>query len=863
MNFQADRILLMILCALYLFPPLVTLIWAFQPDSLKAETGIRKMRMFLSPAVAILGNAFAFMAVHKLLIGRWNFLYTVKAVWEGTITYQDFDVFPIGLMACFGVSLVLGKLMRMVCGQGGKLPYARKTAALLLSTFLGLGILGLLSFSFSGTYYLRIYEINAIGDYIELYNEGVLPCNVYRLYLSDDSAQLQKAEIPFCTVPAKGYHVVYLDPNDLSIGRSGEETVYLSDNGGTVLDSVTTLASDVGYSSGISASGWGLVYSSPGQANVAARADLEAPVFSHTSGFYDEPFQLHITYPEGCSVYYTLDGSMPTAQSTAYSGPITVYNRSSEPNVYRSVQNVVKDWQSFTPDDTPVDKAFILRAVSVDAQGNVSKPATATYFIGLGGYARRVVVSIIADPEDLWGEDGIYVTGRAYDAWYLGEQEGNAPACNFHMHGREHEIPAYFELLSGDLTLAQNVGLRVSGGSTRDKQLKNFSIYARSVYSGSRVLDKSLFSGVTTHNLGIRGGYANSICQELVRDRSAATQRWIRAAVFLNGELWYNSNLLEKYDAQYFEQYYGVDRDNVIVINQGQVDEGDPGDMALYDELYAWLDSHDLSKAEDYAGFCQRVDLQSYIDYMCINIYIDNMDFTERKNAVWWRSRNITSNPYEDGKWRFCLYDLDAMEWSDAAMWDARTQAQKNTFSLIPRYTGGLAINQQEIYVKLMENEDFRRQFVLTFMDLVNTDFRYENVQKVLQAYGEAGEYYHSGNGGTRSLSYYEDFFQTRGAYITQYLAEEFGLEGSLQPLTISINDPLAGTVYVNTATPDLSGGSWTGQYYTDYPVTVTAEANPGYTFVGWEGGTSAATIELTLEEGGAVLYAVFEKTDP
>jgi tetratricopeptide (TPR) repeat protein len=42
------------------------------------------------------------------------------------------------------------------------------------------------------------------------------------------------------------------------------------------------------------------------------------PVIKPASGLYTTPMPIHITVPENCKVYYTLDGSMPTEQSILY-----------------------------------------------------------------------------------------------------------------------------------------------------------------------------------------------------------------------------------------------------------------------------------------------------------------------------------------------------------------------------------------------------------------------------------------------------------------------------------------------------------------------------------------------------------------
>jgi len=42
-----------------------------------------------------------------------------------------------------------------------------------------------------------------------------------------------------------------------------------------------------------------------------AQAELEQPHFSHSSGFYAQPFELQLDHPDDVTIYYTLDGSEP------------------------------------------------------------------------------------------------------------------------------------------------------------------------------------------------------------------------------------------------------------------------------------------------------------------------------------------------------------------------------------------------------------------------------------------------------------------------------------------------------------------------------------------------------------------------
>lgn len=79
--------------------------------------------------------------------------------------------------------------------------------------------------------------------------------------------------------------------------------------------------------------------------------------------------------------------------------------------------------------------------------------------------------------------------------------------------------------------------------------------------------------------------------------------------------------------------------------------------------------------------------------------------------------------------------------------------------------------------------------------------------------------------------------------------------------------DEPGGTVTLNTLTPDLTTSNWTGQYYTDYPVSLQALHAKGDRFVRWEiengeivsGDSEHKKIEVQLNADTRIT-AVFEK---
>lgn len=579
-----------------------------------------------------------------------------------------------------------------------------------------------------------------------------------------------------------------------------------------------------------------------------------APELSAESGFYAEPFELEITVPEGALVYYTLDGSAPREDSRLYTEPVAISYGSGRESDVTYIENMQQDWMN-GEGETHSNLATVIRAAAVYEGGVTSDIVTATYFVGQEKNRDHLIVSLVADPEDLFGDNGIYVTGRAYDEWYLGDRAGDAPTPNFLQHGEEWERPAVMELFQGKSLLQQPVGIRIQGASMREGANKRFSVYARKKYGGSGWFDTPIFGfeAGRTHSFMLRSGFMNGYIQYLVQDRDIASAQSREVIVYLNGALWYITIAQEKYSEKYFQEKYGVDEDNLVIAKAGAVESGRAEEQAMYQAMYDFLNTHDMSDPVAYEGLDRIMDIQSYIDFSCVNLYFANLDYNENKNIYCWRARKTGYGEYEDGRWRWGLYDMD-LENLDYGV----RMEEINTFTMDTHYAGG-AFNTRPMYVALKQNPLFCRQFVLSFMDMVNTDFTVERAAGAMEDWGVTMEWW------GMPADWVENFFPARTEAITGYLAEEFGLTGTRQDVRLSVSDAEAGYLTLNTITPDLSEGEWTGSYFTDHPVTVTAVANEGYRFAGWsgdvpEGVSGQQVLTVEIPEGGLKLQAVFQK---
>lgn len=683
---------------------------------------------------------------------------------------------------------------------------------------------------------------DAIGDgvcYVTVINSGVLTYELDQMYLSDNLDNLREQQF-FQSLeikPGETYRFYMSKEDSLDIKKSGGLILYLSNKYGNVVDHVEVPALKENEIYKKLEAGWQIVKM---EENGIIAVPL--PSFSHEGGFYNGAFELELTANPGTTIYYTLDSSNPTAESMEYSGPIYVYDRSEEENQYSSFVG-----------EKPVDKCFVVRAAAVDSDGSFSDIITKSYFINQEKYKDKTVISLVSDPDGLFGDNGIYVAGKEYDEWYsdavakAGEDgeidTSDEPTKNYLQRGIEWERESNLEVFkNAEMQLNQPVGIRIQGANARDYSLKRFSIFARDKYGSSDYFDVNLINDYRQHSLYLREGDLHAMSQLLGKGRNVATTDFVTVDVFLDGEFWYTTYLHEKFKERNFAEKYNLAKDNIVISTNWWI----YNDVA---DLTDFISQHNLADDKKYFEFNEMLDIQSYIDWHCFNAFLLNLDLNERLNCLFWHTIIPEDNQLGDSRWRLGLYDMDLK-------WYTSRPYEENPFT---RYD----IDNWPIYSALKESEIFCRQYVLTFMDLINTNFSVENTTAIMEEL--------SGKNTMTivkelSIEHCRDFFENRAAYVVPHLAEEFELTGTQETVTLSSN--VAGTpITLNTISPELqpSDGafSWTGCYFTDYPVSVTANAS---NFSHWEVTVNGdvqtftdATIEVPVTEGGIQIYAAFK----
>lgn len=608
--------------------------------------------------------------------------------------------------------------------------------------------------------------------------------------------------------------------------------------------------------------------------------------FSRESGFYEEPFALELSAPLGMKIYYTLDGSAPDENAHLYTEPIQIVDATDSPNVHSLRTDMAYETtMAGIPYEMPdylVDKCTVVRAACRDLDGNFTDFRTESYFVGFDkktGYAGMNVLSVVTAPDNLFDyDDGIYVFGRGFDENV--DQDGNPvdDSENFAQHGFQWERPADIQLFNadGETALKQSCGIRIQGGGSRGSLPKSLNLYARQKYGNARRFYTDLFgTGYMADTLTLSAGGQDTVVKfrdmfvaALMAERDFCTMHYEPCVMFLDGEYWGLYWLTERYTDTFIGYYYDVDEDNVLIVKNGRPESESDEDWSLCIGMANYLNDTDFSILENYESLGYVIDLQSYLDYYATEIYIARDVDWPGTNEAFWRVRKPSGNDggeaYSDGRWRWMLFDVNTSSFEAA-------NTEKDTLA----YT----MEHSPAFANLCRSEAFREAFCITLMDFANEIFSPANTEPLMEGHLALMEEPLDAHltrffGEDRSFGPEEEmekigtFLENRKSYIAQFLKDDFGLQGTLSTVQIETSDAAAGSVALNTITPTFDeAGKWQGDYFTDYPVGLTATAGEGYRFTGWEVESAQghesieeASTKLTIPEGGLTVRAVFEK---
>lgn len=724
----------------------------------------------------------------------------------------------------------------------------------------------------------------AYSDWIEIYNHSDNPIDLTGYTLSDDGATWT---FPHGVVPPSGYLMVWAsDKNKVAkdnglhsnfkLSSSGE-TLTLKKPDGTVIDSIAIPALSDDESFGRTTNGSSeftvFVKSTPCDDNSKGSIKIKEPQFSHDGGFYTEAFDLTLQSDQpGVKIYFTKDGSDPVPGNSGtyeYDDKIVIKSRAGDANEHSMTSYTSYDWL-ITPPIGEVFKCSIIKAIAIGSDGSKSQIVTHSYFVDPNIKTRYnlPIISIVTDNSNLFDPlKGIYANYRQ------------------DLKGEEWERPVHVEFFEkgGIPGFSHYCGMRLHGGYSKELPQKALRLYADRGYDDTEKIEYNIFpdlkdisgkeitsfkrlilrnAGNDCLNTMLRDGITHSLVSHMNLD----TQAYRPSILFLNGEYWGIHNIRERYDNIYFASHYGLDKDKVSLIEfpfmfpyDGvlNINEGTEEDAKAYkNDIAHYINSNDMSSKSAYEYIKTKMDIDNYINYQIANIYFANLDWLKNNVTIWKYKTDDglyhPEAPYgQDGRWRWIIKDMDwSFGFADAV---ATHNTLEYASTVYDTETTQLQKYNCEVYIlgKLLENPEFRTEFINRFADHLNTSFSFNVVNNKIDEMKSAIESSipeHIDRWSTISDWQYEidtlkSFALNRTPNIKQHIVNKFSAYGVNDVVAIKLNtDTTKGYIKINSL--DIKSSthgvtnpeSWIGAYFAGVPVTIKAIPEAGYKFDHWEG---------------------------
>ncbi len=566
-------------------------------------------------------------------------------------------------------------------------------------------------------------------DWIELYNTTASDIDLKDWILSDDWDDEEKWIFPSITIPAKGFLLVFASDKDRRTPpylhtnfkiKSDGEPIILYGPGSVLVDSYPPvgLSSDESYGRLPDGGAEFENFDSPTPGYSNTNIPAIEITWSHEAGWYGDSIAITVNanHPEFV-LKYTRDGSVPGWDDSTWNSPLVLFPRKGEANGISNISTSAEYWE---PPEGEVYKIHTIRIAAFYEGEQVGDISTRSYIIDeypIAGYPVPVV-SIVGEPAGFFGDtSGILVPGSQH----IG---GDLQTGNYYMRGREWERLVSFEYFDalGGIQKQVDVGTRVHGAFSRQLPQKSMRLYARSEYGTSRfgfpffnqkeeITDykRLIVRAANPNNFHVP--FKDELIHLLAREMGMDYQAYQPVVGFVNGEYWGLFNLKERHDEYYIQNNYGLDPDEVNVLEQrGAIVEGD---NSSFFELVEYARNHDLSQNEHYDWVSEHMDIHSYMDYLILQLYLGAHDFPEN-NQVYWQSDEY------DAKWRWLFKDGDSgmhEYWRDN----------------LEVFFGGEPVDSEEepflvLSRSLVKNEAFKNEFSARFIYHLNDVLSPRNV---------------------------------------------------------------------------------------------------------------------------------------
>lgn len=514
------------------------------------------------------------------------------------------------------------------------------------------------------------------GEYLLLYATG-----------SADKAQKKNLKLNFC-ISSTGEALFFFDPN------------------GKLIDKLSAGRMKSGQSYGRDGSDNRFYYAEPtpgAQNGKGYEGITQLPAFSVTPGIYDNAVTVAITAGEGEAIRYTTDCTTPNASSEVYSGELSI------------------------------SKNSVIRAAAFRDGYLSGDVATATYLFRSDGVNHALpVVTLVTDPDNLWNsKTGIYATGDQFDPDAASYADTLKSATYYQAKfATEEQVdtiwekPAAFSLFddNGKQVFTQNVGIRIAGSFGRGRAQKGFNVIARKEY-GKGSMEYPFFENrpYTEYKAVVLRAGAQDQNRSKIRDELASGllegtdinilyQAYRPTVLYLNGEYWGVYFMKEKRNRFFVAQHENTENNVDLAIGKG-FKQRTYGDNSDWVSLYEYATTHNLSASDAYNYVAERMDVDSFRDYMIAEIYNGN---TDTYNFQYYRLKG--------GKWKFIFYDF---------CWGFQSPGHETLAFRMGKTPSDVC--SAKLFAAMLQNKGWRDSFCRRFAELLNTAFAPERVSALIE----------------------------------------------------------------------------------------------------------------------------------
>lgn len=554
------------------------------------------------------------------------------------------------------------------------------------------------------------------SDWVELHNSTGSAVSLAGYGLSNNPKNPAKWVFPDISIEPGEYLLLYATGSadkaqkknlklNFNISSTGE-TLFFFDPNGKLIDKLSAGRMRSGQSYGRDGSDNRFYYAEPtpgAQNGKGYEGITQLPAFSVTPGIYDNAVTVAITAGEGETIRYTTDCTTPNASSQVYSGELSI------------------------------SKNSVIRAAAFRDGYLSGDVATATYLFRSDGVNHALpVVTLVTDPDNLWNsKTGIYATGDQFDPDAASYADTLKSATYYQAKfATEEQVdtiwekPAAFSLFddNGRQVFTQNVGIRIAGSFGRGRAQKGFNVIARKEY-GKGSMEYPFFDNrpYTEYKAVVLRAGAQDQNRSKIRDELASGllegtdinilyQAYRPTVLYLNGEYWGVYFMKEKRNRFFVAQHENTENNVDLAIGKG-FKQRSYGDNSDWVSLYEYATSHDLSSAEAYAYVSERMDVDSFRDYMIAEIYNGN---TDTYNFQYYRLKG--------GKWKFIFYDF---------CWGFQSPGHETLAFRMGKTPSDVC--SAKLFAAMLQNKGWRDSFCRRFAELLNTAFAPERVSALIE----------------------------------------------------------------------------------------------------------------------------------